>query len=169
MKIKSLYSSCFKIPETGHASVISHGDCSRAKPIARTGFGILFIFLVLFLCIGCSSKVKVSGKITFSDDGSPLTKGTVCFQTGTFVARGNLQSDGVYRMSSVNKNDGLPSGTYRISVINAVDGLGEDDAVQTPLIDPKYNNIDTSGITFEVTSSSKRFDFTVDRPKPAQK
>ncbi|MDR1479394.1 MAG: hypothetical protein LBJ00_10680 [Planctomycetaceae bacterium] len=29
----SLYSSCFKIPETGHASVTTWSGCSRAKPI----------------------------------------------------------------------------------------------------------------------------------------
>ncbi|MDR1480053.1 MAG: hypothetical protein LBJ00_14045 [Planctomycetaceae bacterium] len=30
----SAYSSCFKIPEAGHASVASRSGCSRAKPIA---------------------------------------------------------------------------------------------------------------------------------------
>jgi hypothetical protein len=130
---------------------------------------ISFIFLVLFLCcIGCSNKIKVSGQVTFSDDGSPLTTGTVCFQTETFVARGNLQSDGTYHLSSVKEKDGLPPGTYRISVINAVEGLGEDEGTRTPLIDPKYNTGETSDLTFEVTNSNKRFNFTVDRYKPAK-
>jgi hypothetical protein len=127
-----------------------------------------FIFLVLFLCIGCSNKIKVSGQVTFSDDGSPLTTGTVCFQTETFVARGNLQSDGTYHISSVKEKDGLPPGTYRISVINAVEGLGEDEGTRTPLIDPKYNTGETSDLTFEVTNSNKHFNFTVDRYKPAK-
>ncbi|MDR1383132.1 MAG: hypothetical protein LBJ67_04685 [Planctomycetaceae bacterium] len=130
---------------------------------------LLFIFLTLLLCAGCSNNVPISGQVTYSDDGNPLTTGTVCFQTESFVARGNLQSDGTYHMSSVTEKDGLPSGLYQISVINAVEGLGEDDGIRIPLIDPKYNDSATSGITFEVTRSNKRFNFTVDRYKPVKR
>ncbi|MDR1477471.1 MAG: hypothetical protein LBJ00_00845 [Planctomycetaceae bacterium] len=41
MEINLLYSSCFKIPEAGHARVASRSGCSRAKPTAHTNFGIL--------------------------------------------------------------------------------------------------------------------------------
>ncbi|MDR1477522.1 MAG: hypothetical protein LBJ00_01110 [Planctomycetaceae bacterium] len=36
----AIYSSCFEIPEAGHASVASRSGCSWAKPIAHTGSGI---------------------------------------------------------------------------------------------------------------------------------
>ncbi|MDR1479683.1 MAG: hypothetical protein LBJ00_12180 [Planctomycetaceae bacterium] len=42
------YSSCFEIPEAGHASVASRSGCSRAKPTAYTGYGIPLIRLFLY-------------------------------------------------------------------------------------------------------------------------
>ncbi|MDR1478641.1 MAG: S41 family peptidase [Planctomycetaceae bacterium] len=38
---RNLYTNCFKIHEAEHVSVTLQNDCSRAKPVARTGFGIL--------------------------------------------------------------------------------------------------------------------------------
>ncbi|MDR1480836.1 MAG: hypothetical protein LBJ00_18070 [Planctomycetaceae bacterium] len=46
----ALYSSCFEIPEAEHASVASRSGCSRAKPIAHTGFGIIVFFILGFAC-----------------------------------------------------------------------------------------------------------------------
>ncbi|MDR1483994.1 MAG: hypothetical protein LBT09_04135 [Planctomycetaceae bacterium] len=124
--------------------------------------------LIFCICMGCSKNVRLSGQVTYSDDGSPLTTGTVCFETDTYTARGNLEPDGTYTLTSVTKNDGLPEGEYRVSVLNAIKGFGEDDATNIPLIDPKYGSGSTSGITFQVTPSSNRFDFTVERYKAEQ-
>ncbi|MDR1478965.1 MAG: hypothetical protein LBJ00_08485 [Planctomycetaceae bacterium] len=38
-----IYSSCSEIPGTGHGSVASRSGCSRAKPTAYTGSGIVSI------------------------------------------------------------------------------------------------------------------------------
>ncbi|MDR1477386.1 MAG: hypothetical protein LBJ00_00410 [Planctomycetaceae bacterium] len=40
-----VYSSCFEIPEAGHASVAPRSGCSWAKPTAHTGFGIKTYFV----------------------------------------------------------------------------------------------------------------------------
>jgi hypothetical protein len=125
-------------------------------------FRTVFLFLSMLLIFGCSGNVKVGGKVTFLDDGSPLTAGTVYFGTETFEARGDLRSDGTYDLGSLYEKDGLPKGKYQVSVRNAFLGSGEE---AIPLIDEKYASGTTSGITFDVTSKTRKFDFTVERPK----
>jgi len=120
------------------------------------------LLLALLICSGCSNKVPMAGMVTFEDDGSPLTRGTVCFVSEVYLARGHLQSDGTYRISSTGNNDGLPPGTYRIYV---VDATVTDDAgvVTTSLIHSRFESPETSGLEFEVDGKTRRFDFTVER------
>ncbi|MDR1478065.1 MAG: hypothetical protein LBJ00_03900 [Planctomycetaceae bacterium] len=51
-------SSCFEIPEAGHASVASRSGCSGAKPIAYTGIGItlIIVFFVPLFFSGCDCR-----------------------------------------------------------------------------------------------------------------
>ena len=122
------------------------------------------------LCCGCSNKVSLRGKVTFADDGSPLTRGTVCFVAGQFVARGHLNDDGTYRVSSTGRNDGLPKGKYKVFLIGAelvfADGSGN--STYTPLVDSRYDSPDTSDIEFEVDGSVRQFDFSVERVRRKQ-
>ena len=125
-----------------------------------------FVFL-----LGCSKNQKLSGKVTFSDDGSPLTCGAVFFETPTFVAQGDIKSDGSYIVGSTGLKDGLPKGEYRVSIrgadeIKMVEGPGGSQrGERKALIDPKYMNADSSGLTFNVDGRSKKFDIKVDRAK----
>ena len=84
----------------------------------------VFVFLLLFVpvitTIGCSDKVPMRGKVTFSDDQSPLTAGTVMFQSDTILARGDLKPDGTYIMGTEKLTDGIPKGTYRVSIENTM-------------------------------------------------
>jgi len=140
-----------------------------------------FFALCVSLCVwGCGSgNVGLSGKITFSDDGSPLTVGTVYLSSGAHLARGDINSDGTYQIGSLSQKDGLPPGTYRVYVSGAVKedtagggggGMrgnmgGSMGANVVPLIDPKFTNANSSGIEVEVTPSLKTFDFQVDRAR----
>ena len=121
--------------------------------------------LALLLCCGCGNKVPLTGKVTFADDGSPLTKGTVCFVSGAFLARGYLKEDGTYQISSTGRNDGLPPGTYKVYLVGAelVTSDGGGNSTYTPLVDRRYDNPETSGLECEVDSKTRRFDFTVER------
>jgi hypothetical protein len=87
-----------------------------------------FCFLALFvsLCVwGCgNNQVSVSGNITFSDDGSPLTVGTVYFMSDSHLARGDINSNGTYNIGSLSQKDGLPPGTYRVYISGAVKSNG---------------------------------------------
>jgi len=123
------------------------------------------VMLILLLCCGCGNKVPLTGTVTFEDDGSPLTHGVVCFAKPGFLARGALDSNGTYRMSSTGTNDGLPKGTYKVYLVGAelasVDGGGN--STYTPLVHSRYENAETSGLEFEVDGKTRRFDFTVER------
>lgn len=126
----------------------------------------LFLLLGLLTLTGCGDKVHVTGKVTFSDDGSPLPVGMILFETDHYLARGKLKPDGTYNVDSVSKRDGLPPGFYRVSISGAVEEMvsGKDGSIMMqPLIDEKYTSNVNSGLTIEITPSTHRFDFQVDR------
>jgi flagellar hook assembly protein FlgD len=126
---------------------------------------------MLSLSLGCGHNVYVRGKVTFSDDNSPVPNGTVNFETDTFIARGYLKSDGMYTVGSLSTNDGLPSGLYKVSITGAEKEIGikkDGDPIMELLIDKRYTNNITSGLTFEVTPASKIFNITVDRFVPTK-
>ena len=133
-----------------------------------------FLLVGLLFAFGCSDKVQLGGKVTFSDDNSPVPIGNVQFETDTFVAQGEIKPDGTYVVGSVALADGIPKGTYRVVVfaeeITTVESpaLREGDApvtthIRKALIDPKYNSGATSGLTFTVDGKTRKFDFQVDR------
>lgn len=131
-------------------------------------YGFKFLSLLILLCaVGCGGgKIKVSGKVTFSDDDSPLTVGTVYFTTESFEARGSLKADGTYTLSALKEGDGIPPGKYRVYVGDAFERVGpSENEVIVPLIDQKFTSTTSSDLEFEVNSSQRTFDFKVDRPK----
>lgn len=126
----------------------------------------IYLIFVLLLLVGCEKNVKLHGKITFADDGSPLPVGTVCFQRDSFLARGFIQPNGNYVMGSLTETDGLPPGIYKIYISGAHRVVGEDkdkSPIYESLIDTKYAKPETSGLELKVDSSQKRFDIHVGR------
>ena len=124
-------------------------------------YRILFT-LTLLLLAGCNSgNVGLTGKVTFSDDGSPLPVGSVCFTTDTYFARGDLKPDGTFVVGSLKSNDGLLPGTYRVHILGAEKEIGPE--TYESLIDKKFASGATSGITLNVTASTKHFEIVVDR------
>ena len=135
---------------------------------SRYGFSLIAL-LVLLCAVGCSDKIKLGGTVTFSDDGSPLTAGTVIFSTDTLEARGDIQADGTYKMSSDVAGDGLPPGKYKVYIRDAYkyERVGPADNPTdnvVTLIHSKHTSPDTSGLEVDVSSSLKTYDFKVDRP-----
>ncbi|MGL4942825.1 MAG: hypothetical protein ACRC46_06505 [Thermoguttaceae bacterium] len=125
----------------------------------------LMLVVVSLVVCGCNNgKVSLGGQVTYPD-GSPLTQGTICFETGTYLARGAVGKDGKYTVASVSTRDGLPPGTYKVYLTGTT--LSERDGPKlkmTPLVNKKYASAETSGLTVEVTASTKTYDFKVDRP-----
>ena len=136
--------------------------------------------IIFFTCIavsGCGNgNIPLSGTVTFSDDGSPLTVGTVSFEGNSVRAYGNLDKNGRYVVGTEKERDGIPPGNYKIALIGAgttgeamkikefgrtIDGL----ATFIPLVDTKFTSAESSGLSVTVDKSTKTFDFQVDRPK----
>lgn len=115
--------------------------------------------------VGCGKgHVGLGGRVTYSDTGEPLERGTVSFATSTFLARGEVTQNGHYRVGTFTDKDGLPKGTYRVFITGAVrvEGSTESPIVHA-LIDKKYSSPETSGLTLEIDRTNKQFDIQVDR------
>ncbi|MDR1963058.1 MAG: hypothetical protein LBQ50_04720 [Planctomycetaceae bacterium] len=123
------------------------------------------VFVLLFVSfMGCGrGYVSFGGKVTFEEDGSPLTVGTVVFTTNTFQAEGAIHSDGTYRLGSLSEKDGLPPGTYKVFVIGAGNTIGEKFISS---IDPIFADRNTTPLICDVPTSGKsKFDFTVKKSR----
>lgn len=137
---------------------------------------LLFCLAILVFAVGCGDKQRLRGKITFSDDGSPLTQGMIFFATDDFLSRADILPNGSYTVGSTGKSDGIPYGEYSVYIAGA-DNIefstnpttGEQREKRTPLIDPKYQFAETSGLKFTANGKTKRFDILVDRPKKGKK
>jgi hypothetical protein len=125
---------------------------------------VLFVFL-----LGCGSgNVSLRGTVTFSDDGSPLTEGTVAFLKDGKQSRGTIKADGTYVVGTDKATDGLPPGTYQV-IVSALKSIpiDEEKGIYTyeQLIDKKHEDPSTSGLSVEVNASTKTYNFQVDRFK----
>ena len=132
---------------------------------SKSLFFILFAVLVL-AATGCGNKVTVRGKVTFSDDQSPLTVGQVRFQSGTLQARGTLKADGTYVLGTVSEKDGIPKGTYNVTIADAVDVVvpeAKGNSLPIPVMRPLIVPFDKKDVV--VDGKQKVFDFEVDRAK----
>ncbi|MDR3634765.1 MAG: hypothetical protein P4L84_13255 [Isosphaeraceae bacterium] len=90
--------------------------------------------------------VPVKGKVTYK--GKPLTQGTIEFepQTGGRLAKGVIQSDGTFTLTTTQEGDGVATGTHVVSV-RATGGDAKKEVV--PL---KYTQAASSGYQVEVSA-----------------
>ena len=127
-----------------------------------------FILLCLLFCliaVGCNGNKRLSGKVTFPD-GKPAPGGTVYFRKDNFTARGEIKSDGSYKVSSEKSNDGIPPGEYMVYVTGVTEaGTPVPGKMVLPvqLCDPKYGDPERSGLTCKVPAPGSRFDITLER------
>ncbi|MBQ9812798.1 MAG: hypothetical protein IJM54_05745 [Thermoguttaceae bacterium] len=126
------------------------------------------LFAALLLCVvGCGKNVGMTGKVTFSDDGSPLTKGTICFQSATGLSRGQMNEDGTFVIGSFKKSDGLPKGDYVVYFSGAVEQDGVDASGMPKgksLIDLKYTTPEDTPLKITVKGRQK-IELQVERPE----
>ena len=126
--------------------------------------------LVLILVAGCgSNNQKLTGTVIYSDDGSPVKMGVVVMESNNKIARGEMDANGKFTMGFASDKDGIPKGeTFKVTIVNALEETGTDKSgmpIMTPLIDPKYSNSNTSGLTFTSDGKTKTLDLKVDRYK----
>lgn len=134
----------------------------------------IILFLCMLFAVGCNSNYRLTGKVTFSEDGSPVTKGAVIFSTDRHIAQGIIKEDGSYIVGFEKLTDGIPPGDYRVHLAGTEDyqaiyaPSGERIDKYTHTIDPKYESPDTSGLTFKADGSQKTFDIQVEKAPPTR-
>jgi hypothetical protein len=121
---------------------------------------------VIVLAAGCGSPTAtVSGTISF--DGNPLNSGFILFQASDgAVKTADIQPDGIYNVPE------LPPGPARIAINvpspppRGPDGVSADPPeafdFEPVLIPPKYGDIETSGLTFEISHGGQVHDIALD-------
>jgi hypothetical protein len=132
--------------------------------------------LLLVFVAGCNqSLAPVRGTVTY-EDGSPVTRGTVVFESKDvekpITARGSIQPDGSYQLGTLKPGDGVPPGMYRALLAPQVD-LSEADKPASqrtpPLFDERWSDFGTSGLEFEVKSGSNDIPIKIARPANASR
>jgi len=107
----------------------------------------------------------VRGTVTLAD-GTPLSRGLVIFERvdggPPLTARGNLQADGRYELSTERPGDGAPPGRYKVA-INPLDTSDVPDEQKKLPFDVKYLSLKTSGLEFEVKPGANEYLIKLDR------
>ncbi len=127
---------------------------------------------------GCGSSnlpvAPMEGKVLYN--GQPLSFGSVMFQPSQGPpAHGQIQSDGTFRLSTYEENDGAVIGTHKVRVTclqnQAPNAASSPEANAPPetmfdksLIPTKYGRIGTSGITVEVKDNNEPFQIDLAGP-----
>jgi hypothetical protein len=126
---------------------------------------ILYIFILVLT--GCYGKnVPLSGVVTFSDDNTPLTMGTVYLTSETFQASGHIQKDGSFIIGSEYPGNGIPPGAYKVSISGVYGKKGNVINSRNPnysLIDTKWSSPQTSGMIITVDAKTRRLELKIDR------
>ncbi len=133
--------------------------------IARS-FPCLLLLCVLFGC-GSPGMQQVTGKVTYEDGSVPQGEIKVIrFEpiAGTHAdgqskgASGDLQPDGTYRLTTIEKNDGAYVGEYKICFTILKTYVGRE-----TLVDPNFTTVTTTPLTAKVTTGTNQFDFTISK------
>jgi hypothetical protein len=122
------------------------------KPRAIAIAGVLLLGV-----IGCGSKLyPTRGTVTYAD-GSPVTEGTVVFeskdQEKPITARGEIRSDGSFELGTYKPGDGALPGKYQALVTPKFDPNAVDKPSKKPPIHPRFGEFKTSKLEFDVTTA----------------
>jgi hypothetical protein len=126
-----------------------------------------FVLLFALFFIGCGDHVKVGGKVVYQD-GTPVKAGIVYFEDDVNSYRGTIQDNGSFRLGRYKDGDGIPKGKYDAYITGSYDEeISEETGAiikMTFYIDPKYQDKNKAGLSFEITKSVKDLSIVVDKP-----
>lgn len=138
--------------------------------------GMLLAGAVMIVLGGCGGgslpTYSAGGRVTFSD-GKPLAGGRVEFLPAAGrvgpTARGVVQPDGSFQLSTYRPNDGAVEGEY-VAMVAPPLPEGDLGTMKTipMVIDPRFTQFDTSGWEFTVTRDSAKNQFVL-QVSPPQK
>lgn len=133
---------------------------------------LLVLLLLAFVTTGCG-KYKVSGKVLFEDDDSPVTRGVITFIGDNVIGSGRIQSDGSYSVGIKTEKDGIPKGDYVVTIETSQPETSGGSGVFAnagavafvSITDTQYASSSRSGLT--ATVPSEDYTFHVKRARQA--
>ena len=134
------------------------------QPCHVTGLALL-----LAAAAGCGAQhtYPVRGKVVFKD-GTPLTGGLVVFRPVDtqlqVTARGDIQHDGTFVLGTYHEGDGAVPGKYQAAITPPPRRKIREKPVEKPIVHPRFESYDTSGLEFEVKRENNNFTIQVDKP-----
>ena len=146
---------------------------NRLNRLQRMGL-LVCCLLPLFSVASCGAKhpatYPVKGVVLF-EDGTPVTSGTVEFlsKSQSINARGEIQPDGKFTLTTFRPNDGAVAGEHDVVIIQSFlsDALGEvthqqHGKVQTArIVDPALASYDTSTLSKTVEQKENHLELRV--------
>ena len=147
----------------------------RSDRCGQRWYGLVVGVLLTALVGGCGGGLNpVEGTVLWKD-GSPakeLAGSHVVFDLPEkqISARGIVQSDATFRLTTRKPDDGAPAGDYQVLVIEVGrKSLGGPDAsaIAPGVMDSKFSDPRTSGLTATVKPGTNKITLTVERlPRP---
>lgn len=137
---------------------------------ARKGVTATALFLIVFLS-GCGSGVyPVEGKVVWNGGAiaKELEGSHVVFELPErkTSARGIIQADGTFRLSTHKPNDGAPAGEYKVLILEDRKNANAEGTLLAPaLLDPRFADLKKSGLTATVNPGANTITLTVERAK----
>jgi hypothetical protein len=144
----------------------------KCRQLATRRWSTLAGFLFVVGMAGCGSGLyQVKGQLAYKDgsDASVLAGGKVLFDPADpemekVSARGEIQPDGSFEMSTYQKGDGVKPGKYYVMVAPPPFFGKRRDQEPPRLLDERFQSFDTSGLDLTVTGPIDDYTVTVQKP-----
>lgn len=131
---------------------VNKPSAGHTRPIA-----LALVALISCALTGCSDQLRtypVSGKVQFTT-GGPVHVGSVELKSRTHAvqARGQIQADGNFTLTTYNDGDGAVAGTHDCVVVQFVmaEGMTGHKPSTIGVVDRRYASYSTSGLTVEIS------------------
>lgn len=134
-----------------------------------TGFWCLVIVVLLLALPGCGGPrlYPIQGKVTWEngDEARELAGGLVICESveGGVGARGDIEQDGSFQLSTYKPGDGVLPGKHRVAVVE----YSPREPPPPPKIDRTFSNIESSGLEISVDRGTKDLTLKVRRARSA--
>lgn len=134
---------------------------------SKIGTSLVLSVFTLAMLAGCEPSrpetAEVSGRITFK--GKPVPQGRILFWPSKGrPAMAEIQPDGTYELTTFSGSDGAMLGEHRVTIkatrMHFPDGNQTKGVVQW-LVPQRYENINTSPLTAEVSTGKNSINFNL--------
>jgi hypothetical protein len=118
---------------------------------------------------GCNgdrlTTYPVTGNIDITGVGD-LTAGEIVFTNDAVTAKGQIQKDGTFTLSTYADKDGAPAGKYEVYILGGAisKATSADPYAIEYVIDPKFGDRKTSGLEYTVEEGPNEFSVVVAPP-----